>query len=112
MNGLVSVIGIGLLLALTAPAAPADDKAESKGVVERALTAARADKLKEITSWTETGIQKFSDGTEVATTKYVRLPDHFRYEFVTAKGGKTTNSLFVVNGDKGWTKRDGKVQEV
>ncbi len=93
--------------------APADAAADLKAVVEKALRAAEADKLRGVTAWTETVTTKTTFGSTTVYTTHVQLPDRVRQEGTHDTGGMKESTLSVYNGGKGWWKgKDGKVNEM
>lgn len=101
-------------LALACLAVPADEAA-LKAVVAKALKAANADRLKEVTAWTitEATCGPAKDGVTAYRREWVQLSDRYRLlHLVVQPDGATTTDLYVVNGDTGWSKRNGTVAEM
>ncbi len=93
----------------SAAGAPVDDTDSMKLLAEKALKAGGGEKLQAVKAWTFT--EKLRGKTSTYR-RYVQLPDRFRTESEHVADGKLYKSVYIINGDKGWTVSDGKVEEM
>jgi outer membrane lipoprotein-sorting protein len=104
-----------LALSLCASVVHADDEAEMKALLAKAITAhGGADNLKKYTGSTMRGTGKVAvmgQMLEFTTTASYQEPDKVRSEVEFEFAGKKYTILQVVNGDKGWYVFDGKTTE-
>jgi hypothetical protein len=94
----------------------ADDAADARGVIDRALqTAGGVDRLTQPRAYTfkqelTTRNKKAPDGVKSTATFYVQPPKKFRMEEEGQIAGRTVTYVEVINGGRGWGKRDGVVR--
>lgn len=90
--------------------ARADDAADCKTIVEKAITAAGgADKLTQLTAATWRTRSSSAEKNSKATLAG-QLPDKFRAESDADANGKVVHRVRVLNGDQGWVQTDGKTE--
>ena len=100
------LLGCVSLLVL-APALYADDAADAKAVVDKAIKAmGGSDKLAKTPATTfKCKATVDDDGkkeAEFSGTWSIQLPDKYRAELEVSHDGKTETVTLVINGDKGW----------
>jgi hypothetical protein len=94
----------------------ADDAADARALVERALQAAGGlDRLAKPRSYTfkqelTTRTKKAPDGVTSTATFYYQPPKKYRMEEDGRFNGKPVSYVEVINGNRGWGKRDGVVR--
>jgi hypothetical protein len=105
-----------LALSLCASVVHADDQAELKAMLVKAIMAhGGADNLNKYTAGTSRATGKITVmGKEVGftTTVNIQEPDKIRSEVQVEVDGQKYNVLSVVNGDKGWLQFDGQTMEL
>src|SRR6476619_6079717 len=98
-----------------APAVRADDAADAKAIIEKAIKA-RGDKAGEVpavTTWKEkTAINALGQRMDYDTEWTVQAPHKLRFQATTAIQGATLDVTVVVNGEKAWFLVNGFVLEV
>ena len=102
------VIAAAALAALLAVAAPADDQADARAVVDRAIEAVGgADVIGGVTAgvWKTNGTVK---GRPSRGSFRGELPGKFRIDSRRAAGDKVVTVSRIVDGDRGWVVEDGK----
>lgn len=93
-----------------------DDAADARSLVNEALKAAGgADRLAKARAYTfrqdlTTRSKKAPDGVSSAATFYFQPPKKFRMEEEGQVNGKPVTYVEVINGNRGWGKRDGVVR--
>jgi hypothetical protein len=108
---------LATILALTAAsAARADDKADAKALIVKAIKAAGGEeKLNKFKAETFKGKGKFygmGEGLDYTGEWAVQRPDRFRVKIESKAGDQTFTFIRVINGDKIWMKLGADVQEV
>jgi outer membrane lipoprotein-sorting protein len=105
------LLGCVSLLVL-APALHADDAADAKAVVDKAIKAmGGADKLAKTPATTFKCKATVDDGAkkgEFSGTWSIQLPDKYRAELELVFDGRTQTVTLVINGDKGWANEAGR----
>jgi hypothetical protein len=104
---------LGLLTFLGA--VRADDQAETKTLVDKAIKAmGGADKLARFATFTSRSKGKFFEPAEVDFTdeNWSRLPHHYRFDMDLEAGGNKVKEVLVFNGPKGWLKLGDNVMEM
>lgn len=99
---------------LLVPAARADDAADARAIIERAVKAhgQTAGAEPAVTTWTEKITLELAGQTLNLDTNWtVRAPDKLRLQMAVAFQGTTLDLLIVVNGEKMWFLVNGQVQE-
>jgi hypothetical protein len=111
MRGMTwAIVGVTILAAAAATAA--DDK-DAAAIVDRVLTAAGGtEKLAQPRAYSfkqELTVRSKKAPASVTThsTFYFQPPKKFRMEEEGERGGKTIKYVEVINGNRGWGKRDG-----
>jgi hypothetical protein len=96
------------LLPATCATALADEQADLKAVIEKAIKAAGGDeKLAKFTAQTFKGKGKWygmGDGIDYTGTWDVQRPDKMRVQIEVSAGGMSFTFIRVVNGNKVWSK--------
>lgn len=104
---------LAAVFALT-PTLHADDAADAKAIVEKAIKA-RGDKLDSknaAMTWKDTGKFTGMGITLPYTADWAfQAPDKYRFTLSATLGEAKINLLVVVNGEKGWGKEGDKVEE-
>jgi hypothetical protein len=98
-----------LVLCLPVPAARADDQAQVKALLDKAIRAAGGEeglaKLKSVT-WKGKGTLHGKEDSPFTTEVSAEWPSRIRVVFESKEDGKVSKDIQVINGDKGWTKTD------
>jgi outer membrane lipoprotein-sorting protein len=108
------VLALVAVLAL-APSVRADDAADAKAIVEKAITARgdKPDTKNTATTWTDTGKIILMDRTIPYTAEWAfQAPDKYRFVSNTSSGDAKLNLIMVANGEKCWAKQDGRTEEL
>jgi hypothetical protein len=103
------------LVFAASPAARADDAADAKALVAKAIKAAGSpdDGKPVLRTWKDDGVLHFGDMKIPYTgTWYFRGPDAMRFEISVDFMGQKVQFTHVVNGDKVWDSMDGRTEEV
>jgi hypothetical protein len=104
----------GLLLA--APSARADDQAEVKALLDKAIKAAGGEekltKFKAGTSKLKGKLHAMGQAIEIAGEYALQLPDRLRVEIDFEIMGMKFKSVQIFNGDKGWISVNGMTMEI
>jgi hypothetical protein len=113
-----SILGTGLTVCLVLSAsswARADDQADMKALVEKAIKAhGGADKLAKFKAATTKMKGKFygmGDGIDYTGEFKVQLPDKTRNAITVEANGQKFTITQVFNGDKGWISTNGDVKD-
>ena len=105
---------VGLLFVGAAPVR-ADDQADAVKLVDAAIKAAGgADKLKKLEVLSFKGKGKVSNGSkefEVSVEISAKGQERLHFLLDLAVEDQKVSRLIVIKGDKGWLKRDGKVED-
>src|SRR3954471_15856031 len=104
----------GLVLAFT-PALRADDVADAKAIIEKAIKARgdKPDSKHGAMTWKDKG--KFSGGgfsLPYTADWAFQAPDKYRFVFAAEFGDAKINLTVVVNGEKAWQSDGSKVEEI
>ncbi len=103
-------------LALSFGGARAQEPADARAVVDRAIEAAggetRLSGLSAATWKTEATSQAGGQTRTSKATLHGQLPDRFRLDSTSVVNGKSSTYSKVLDGGKGWTVRDGQVKEL
>jgi outer membrane lipoprotein-sorting protein len=97
-----------------APAGRADDAADAKSIVEKAIKArgekpdAKTDSLK----WKEKGKVTVLGFLPYTANWTFQAPDKYRFAFTGEFGDAKIHMTVVVNGDKAWASEGGKAEEL
>jgi outer membrane lipoprotein-sorting protein len=95
-------------------AVQADDAADAKAIVERAIKA-RGDKpgaVPGVTTWKEKiALEAFDQKIDLDTEWTVQPPDKMRIQMTVAVAGQNLDLVVVVNGEKVWYLVNGQIQE-
>ena len=114
MRGIVTAFAVlGICLGPVA-LVRADDQADAKAVIEKAIKAEGADKLAKLQGLTMKMSGKFygmGDGIDYAGDWKVQLPDKTRNEITIDANGQKFTFIQVFNGDKGWISMNGEVSD-
>jgi hypothetical protein len=110
-------VGLAAALALTAAgAARADDKADAKALIDKAIKAAGGEeKLAKFQAETFKGKGKFygmGEGLDYTGEWAMQMPDKMRVQIEVAANGMKFNIVRVFNGEKAWGKFGDDVKEV
>jgi hypothetical protein len=101
-------------LLFVAPAVRADDAADAKAIIEKAIKA-RGDKPDSklvATTWKEKiAFDAAGQKLDLDTEWTVQPPDKLRLQISVAVGGQTIDLVAVVNGEKAWYLVNGQLQE-
>jgi hypothetical protein len=104
-----------LALAVCVPTARADDQAEMKALLTKAITAhGGADNLKKNAGATTRSTAKLTamgQTFDLALTTNFQDPDKIRVDINLEVSGQKLNILQVINGDKGWYVLNGNTME-
>jgi hypothetical protein len=110
-SALFSLVG---LLFTFAPELRADDAADAKAIIEKAIKA-RGDKpgaAPAVTTWKEKIVLEAVDQKLDLDTEWtVQTPDKLRIQVTVAVQGTSLDLVIVVNGEKAWYLVNGQVQE-
>jgi hypothetical protein len=105
-----------LALTLSLSAARADDQADIKALLDRAVKAhGGADLLDKYKGSTSKGSGKFyglGEGIPFTSTRQLQEPDRFRIVNEMAVMGQQLNVVLVLNGDKGWINVNGTTMDM
>jgi hypothetical protein len=99
----------------TAPIRAADDAAEAKAIVEKAIkaTGAKIDDKPVAMTWKEKGTFTGASVTMGYAADWAfQGPDKYRFSMAGDFGGMKIDLMLVVNGEKAWESGFGKSQEV
>jgi outer membrane lipoprotein-sorting protein len=99
--------------ALLVPAARADDAADAKAIVEKAIKARGGKADARSMTWKEKG--KFTAmgfGLPYTAEWAFQAPDKYRFAFTADFGDARINTTVVVNGEKAWASEGGKAEEL
>jgi hypothetical protein len=109
-----TVLGLGLLATATAPLW-AGDAAETRQILDKAIKAAGgAAKVAKLRNVTWKGTANIEEGGMQATITHEGSSqgwDKYRVDLTAQIGGRNEAILMVLNGDKAWASKDGKVKE-
>ncbi|HEV3237946.1 MAG TPA: hypothetical protein VGZ25_13220 [Gemmataceae bacterium] len=92
----------------------ADEQADAKAVIEKAIKAEGADKLAKLQGMNMKMNGKFygmGDGIDYAGDWKVQLPDKTRNEITIDANGQKFTFIQIFNGDKGWISMNGEVSD-
>jgi hypothetical protein len=101
---------------LVSPALRADDAADAKAIIERAIKA-RGDKpgtVPAVTTWKEKitlDAAALGQPLDLDTEWTVQVPDKLRLQMTVAVQGQTIDLLIILNGEKLWFLANGQLQE-
>src|SRR5947209_9531826 len=115
MRGVAWAVAAGAAL-VVAGAAGAEDPKDARQLIDRALEAAGgAERLAQPRAYTfkqelTAKSRKDPAGVVSRTTYYFQPPKKFRLEEESQRGGRPSKYVEVINGARGWAKRDGVPQ--
>jgi hypothetical protein len=93
----------------------ADDQAEANALIDKALKALggaeKVAKFKAGTWKAEITAEENGNVITVTTAGIWKGPDKARIDGEVTEGGKTHKIIFAINGDKGWGKKDDRVED-
>ena len=99
---------------LVSPAVRADDAADARAVIEKAIKA-RGDKpgtAPAVTTWKEKiALDALGQPVDLDTEWTVLVPDKLRLQMNVAVQGQTIDLLMILNGEKMWFLVNGQLQE-
>jgi hypothetical protein len=98
-----------------APALRADDAADAKATVERAIKArgGKPGEKFDALTWKEKGtFTAMGFGVPYSAEWAFQAPDKYRFAFTGELGDVKIHMLVVVNGEKAWASEGGKVEEL
>jgi len=104
-----------LVLLVSCVAARADDAADARAVIQRAVTAhGGIDRLSKLKTQVRTMKGELNFGGAVPATCEVscELPDKCRCAYVLDKGNQKAQITLVINGDKSWQGGSGAIKEM
>jgi hypothetical protein len=106
---------IALLLSGPVAAARADEPAEPRAVIEKAVKAANLPDVAKLsgTTWKDRG-KLTVGGMELEYTGdwWYQFPDKYRFDLAAEVGGQKFNLVFVYSGGKAWESANGMTREV
>ena len=99
---------------LVAPAVRADDAADARAVIEKAIKA-RGDKpaaAPAVTTWKEKiALDALGQPLDLHTEWTVHVPDKLRLQMTVAVQGQTIDLTIILNGEKMWFTVNGQLQD-
>jgi hypothetical protein len=108
-------LSAGVLVALTS-FARADDQADAKAIVEKAIKAqGGAEKLsknKSVTTKQKGKFYGFGDGIDYTLDSATQPPDRIRNEIKGEANGTPFSFIQVIQGEKGWNSANGQTDEL
>lgn len=101
-------------LLLVSPAVRADDAADAKAIIEKAITARgdKPDAKPTATTWKEKiAFEGMGQNLDLDTEWTFQSPDKLRIQIGVTIGGQTVDLAVVANGEKVWHSANGQLQE-
>src|SRR5262245_43243977 len=108
------VLPLAAALLLSSPAVRADDAADARAVIERAVKAHghKPGAAPAVTTWKEKiALESLGLQVDLDTEWTVQVPDKLRLEMKTAVQGQTVDLAIILNGEKMWFLANGQLQD-